>query len=137
MKNTTKIALAGLLSAAGSLLNALAAEYGGADSPQRTDTPEPGTPAEAPKKTRGKAAAPTAEKPAEPAAETPAEPSEEPAAEGKSYEELRALIEPLVKGGQGEDVKKVIAKYGANLKEVSTKPQTHAAFEKDLAALSY
>lgn len=133
MKNTTKIALAGLLSAAGSLLNALAAEYSGGPS-ETSDSPS--APAEAPKKTRGKAA-PTAEKPVEPAAETPAEPAEEPAAEGKTYEELRALIEPLVKGGQGEDVKKVISKYGANLKEVSTKPQTHAAFEKDLAALSY
>lgn len=132
MKNTTKIALAGLLSAAGSLLNALAAEYSGADAPESTAAPVAPDPAK-PKK------APKAEKPAEkPADPAPTEETTEASAEGgKSYEELRALIEPLVKGGQGEDVKKVIAKYGANLKEVSTKPQTHAAFEKDLAALSY
>lgn len=133
MKPTTKVAIAGLLSAAGAVLSALAAEYSGATCPE-TVAPVAPDPAK-PKKT------PKAEKPVEkPADPAPGEISqEEPAAEteGKSYEELRASIEPLVKAGQGEDVKKVIAKYGANLKEIATKPGTHAAFEKDLAALSY
>lgn len=131
MKPNTRIALAGLLSAAGSLLNAFAAEFG-------ADAPEAATPADAPTPKRGKK---TTEKPAETAPVEPAAepPAEEPATmgEGKTYEELRALIEPLVKAGQGEDVKKVIAKYAANLKELATKPEHHAAFEKDLAALAY
>lgn len=129
MNNNTRIALAGLLSATGAFINAFAAEIIGNGLPETTDRPAE-TPAAKPKK------APKAEKPAEKPAE-PETAAEEPAAEGKSYEELRALIEPLVKGGQGEDVKKVIAKYGENLKDIATKPGTHAAFEKDLAALSY
>lgn len=56
---------------------------------------------------------------------------------GKTYEELQAIIRPLVESGQGADVKKVIAKYGESLKDISTKPQHHTAFEKDIAALSY
>lgn len=138
MKPTTRIALANLLSAAGSLIDAFAAEVGGPDSIQGEVTgQQPEAPA--PKKTRGKAAAaaPAAEKPADPApAETAAE---ETKTEGvKTYDELRAMIEPLVKAGQGPDVKTVIAKYAeGGLKELATKPEHHAAFEKDLAALSY
>lgn len=133
MKPTTRIALANLLSAAGSLIDAFAAEVGGPDSIQGEVTgQQPEAPA--PKKTRGKAAAtPTTEKPADPA------PTEETKTEGgKTYDDLRAMIEPLVKAGQGPDVKTVIAKYAeGGLKELATKPEHHAAFEKDLAALSY
>jgi hypothetical protein len=131
MKPTTRIAIAGLLSAAGSLLNAFATEFGDVEV-----TTSPGTP----KKTRGRTPAetntpPPVEPPAEPAAETPAE--ESAATEGgKTYEELRAIIEPLVKGGQGEEVKKVIAKYSqAGLKGMEAKH--HAAFEKDIQGLAY
>lgn len=132
MKQSTKIAIAGLLSAAGSLLNAFAAEFG--EGVSETSSPE--TPA--PKRGK-KAAAPaaTTEPPADPVVEPPAVP-EEPATtgEGKTYEELRALIEPLVKGGQGEEVKKVIAKYSqSGLKGMEAKH--HASFEKDIQALSY
>lgn len=130
MKQTTRITIANLLTAAGAVLTALATEFGGTTTTEETPTE---TPAAKPKKTP-KVAAAAAEKPAEP---EPGEISQEEPAGGKSYEDLRAMIEPLVKGGQGEDVKKVIAKYGANLKDIATKPETHAAFEKDLAALSY
>lgn len=134
MNKNTKIALAGLLSAAGSLLNAFAAEFGEGVS-------ETSTPAEPPKTRKPRGAA--AEKPAEtapPAETTTTETAavEEPATtgEGKTYEELRALIEPLVKAGQGEDVKKVIAKYSqTGLKGMEAKH--HSAFEKDIAALAY
>lgn len=134
MKPTTKVAIAGLLSAAGAVLSALAAEYSGATCPETVApvAPDPAKPKKTPKAEK------PAEKPAdpEPEPETPAAPEDKQEG-GKSYEELRASIEPLVKAGQGEDVKKVIAKYGVNLREIATKPGTHAAFEKDLAALSY
>jgi hypothetical protein len=132
MKPSTKIAIASLLSAAGAVLSALAAEYSG-DIPE---TPEPETPA--PKKPRGGKAVAGAAGPTEPATatETVAEPAAAAEGEGKSYEELRALIAPLVKDGQGEEVKKIIAKYSdSGLKGMEAKHQ--AAFEKDIAALSY
>lgn len=73
-----------------------------------------------------------------PAEQTP--PAEEPAVTGKTYEELQAIIRPVVEAGQGVDVKKVIKKYAPEtgaLKELATLPQHHATFEKDIAALSY
>lgn len=130
MKPTTKIALAGLLSAAGNLLNAFATEFG-AEAPA---SPEAAAAPETPKRGRKPAAAAT---PAAETAETATDVATPESTAGKTYEELRALIGPLVKAGQGEDVKKVIAKYAANLKELETKPEHHASFEKDLAALAY
>lgn len=48
----------------------------------------------------------------------------------------RALIDPLVKDGQGEEVKKVIAKYSkTGLKDIPAASQ--ADFEKDIEALNY
>jgi hypothetical protein len=133
MKNTTKVAIAGLLSAAGAVLNALAAEYSGGEA-----QPE----AEAPKVKRGKATAAAATTPAAETAETATDVAAEPEAaaegEGKTYDELRALIAPVVKDGQGQEVKKIIKKYageGGSLKTLEAKH--HAAFEKDIAALSY
>ncbi len=98
---------------------------------------QPETPASdaAPKPKRGRP--PTAEKPSEAAPEKEKEPEQPEAPAGKTYEELQAVIKPLVEAGQAADVKKVIQKYGENLKDVSTKPATHADFEKDIAALSY
>jgi hypothetical protein len=146
MKPTTRIAIAGLLSSAGAVLTALAAEFGGAlppeGAPSEPTTAEPPAPAK-PKKQ--KAAPVVEEKPAEPAAETekteekPAEP-EAPVTGGKTYEELKALIEPLVKGGQGAEVKKLIAKYDpeSSPSSIKTMPaKNHAAFEKDIEALGY
>lgn len=52
------------------------------------------------------------------------------------FESNRALIKQLVDAGQGEDVKKVIAKYSkTGLKDLPADKQ--ADFEKDIAALSY
>lgn len=125
MKPSTKAAIAGLLSAAGAALSALATEFG-----EPTETTEPVTPRT--RKPRGNSAS-------APPAEPEPEPQPEPEAEkpaGKTYEELRALIEPLVKEGRGEEVKKVISKYSAGgLKTMEAKH--HVAFEKDIAALSY
>lgn len=143
MNNNTRIALAGLLSATGAFINALAAEFGNSPSgggvtPEAAQGVDPTPGAAKPKKT------PKAEKPAEKPAEThaAAAASEETAEQAektkaKTYEELKAMIEPLVKNAQGPDVKKVIAKYAVNLQELATKPEHHAAFETDLAALSY
>lgn len=65
--------------------------------------------------------------------EKPAEPEKDDAAR---FEANRALIKPLVDASQGEDVKKVIAKYSkTGLKDVPAASQ--ADFEKDIAALGY
>jgi hypothetical protein len=132
MKNTTKVAIAGLLSAAGAVLNALAAEYSGGEVQPEAEAPKRGT-------RKAAAAAPDPEKPITPApAETVAEPEALAEGGGKTYDELRALIAPVVKDGQGEEVKKIIKKYageGGSLKTLEAKH--HAAFEKDIAALSY
>lgn len=128
MKPSTRQAIANLLSA-------LAIEFGAstpeptAAQPEAAATPEPAKT----KKTKAAAAAP-----AEPATpETPAEPAAEATTqEGKSYDDLRAIIEPFVKEGRGEEVKKIIAKYSAGgLKTMEAKH--HASFEKDIAALGY
>jgi len=146
MKLSTRIAIAGLLSSAGAVLTALAAEFNTGGAAPDSSPAEPATPADAPapkpKKTK---AVPVVETPAEPAAEPekteekPAEP-ETPVTGGKSYEELKALIEPLVKGGQGAEVKKLIAKYDpeSSPSSIKTMPaKNHAAFEKDIEALGY
>lgn len=85
---------------------------------------------QAPTKRRGRP--PGSAAPAETKAEAPAEEEKKPA--GKTIEELRSLIEPLVKDGQGDDVKKVIAKYAPKLSEID--PKDHAAFLKDIEALN-
>lgn len=128
MKQTTKVAITGLLSAAASVLTALAAEFGNSAEEATTTTAEPAS-----KRGRKAAAAAPAQEPAP--AETAQPDPAEPEVTGKTYEELRALIKPLVEGGQGAEVKQVIQKYAASLKEIQ--PKDHAAFEKDIAALSY
>lgn len=128
MKQTTKVAITGLLSAAASVLTALAAEFGNGAEEATTTTAEPT------KRGRKSAAAAPAQEPAPAETAQPESPAE-PEVVGKTYEELRALIKPLVEGGQGAEVKQVIQKYAASLKEIQ--PKDHAAFEKDIAALSY
>lgn len=141
MKPSIKIALAGLLSAAGALISALAAEFGGAapTSPEDAATPTP----EPEKKKPGR---PAKEKPAEkateekPVAAEPEASSDEPVEGAKTYEELRALIEPLVKDGKGNDVKALIKKYDpdSGSPSIKTMPaKNHAAFERDIMALTY
>jgi hypothetical protein len=138
MKNTTKVAIAGLLSAAGAVLNAFATEFGNAPSGGGEAQPE----AEAPKAKRTKPAAPapTVETPAAAAPEAAPQPEAAAEGEGKTYDELRALIAPIVKQGaeQGEEVKKIIRKYaGENGTLRTLEARHHAAFEKDIQALSY
>jgi len=139
MKQTTKLALAAFLNSSAGLLSALAADLSGV-TPAPAVTEEP-TPAEAPaeeKKPRAKKA--VVEKPAEPVVEKDAE---EPAAEekpvtiGKTYDDMKAVIEPLVKADQGAAVKAVIAKHSPTGKLVDMDPAKYADFEADIDALSY
>lgn len=132
MKQTTRIAIAALLHSAGKVLSALAFEFGGTEAvgepeAQPETTPDP----EKPKRGR-KAAAAQPETPAETIA-----PAQLETPTGKTYEELKAIIKPVVEAGNGEDVKKVIAKYATNLKELEGKPEHHEAFEKEIAGLVY
>tara|TARA_R110000868_G_scaffold102236_2_gene281565 strand:- start:222 stop:596 length:375 start_codon:yes stop_codon:yes gene_type:complete len=61
--------------------------------------------------------------------------TETKAPEGKTYEEMREAIKPLVEEGRGEEVKKVIAKYSeGGLKELPVDKQ--GAFIKDIEALT-
>lgn len=163
MKQTTRIAVAGLLSAAGAALQAIASEIGGA-TPAETSEPtvETSTQAEvqAPTKKPRKAAA---EKPVGTVA-TPAEPEarpdpvvvEVPAGDGETQEEKdarytknRALIEPLVKGvkkegseteyaiqPQGQAVKAIIKKHSPTEKLPDLPLDKQADFEGDLEALT-
>lgn len=64
------------------------------------------------------------------------EPKEEAPAGGKTYEQLRSIIEPLVKDGRQPEVKVIISKYAPDLKTLATLPAKHAEFEKDIDGLS-
>lgn len=56
--------------------------------------------------------------------------------DAERLESNKALIKPLVESGNGEEVKKVIAKYSkTGLKDITAADQK--AFETDIAALSY
>lgn len=74
----------------------------------------------------------------------PAPPEDKPAGQtggaaatagSKTYEEMRALIEPLIKAARGPEVKPIITKYAATLKDMDLKD--YPAFEKDIEALLY
>lgn len=163
MKPTTRIALAGLLSAAGSALHAFAAELGGS-TPAETSEPSVFThedPAQAEGRTKRGRKSKTEEpvSAAEPQPEpTPAPAEPEPAAdaEGESqekkdarYAKNRALIEPLVKGvkvegseteykikPQGGAVKAIIKKYSPTEKLPDLPLDKQADFEGDIEALT-
>lgn len=73
---------------------------------------------------------------------------EEPVTGGKTYEELQAIIAPVVRGNkekniapQGPAVKALIQKYVGSpdgvLTQLATMPQHHAAFIADVEALTY
>jgi len=105
-------------------------------------TPDPEVPT-TPRKPRGRP--PTTATP--PATET-APPEQTQTAEDKpqngeavdveaAYQKLRAIILPVVNAAKGPEVKKVIAKYGTDLKDIATRPECHAAFEKDIEPLNY
>lgn len=129
MKPSTKTALAGLLAAAGAVLSALATELRGSET---TETPEPTVK----RGRKSNSATPSAESTTAPAEVTitPEPTTTEP--QGKTYEELKALIKPLVEGGKGEAVKAIIKKYSpTGMKDMEAKH--HEAFEKELEELSY
>lgn len=165
MKQTTRIAVAGLLSAAGAALQAIASEISGA-TPVETSEPtvETATQPDAPAPTKKPRKA-AAEKPAETVA-TPAEPEPkataealaelEPLGDGESQEDKdaryaknRELIGPLVKGvkkegseteyaiqPQGLKVKTIIEKLSPTGKLPDLPLSKQAEFEGDIEALT-
>lgn len=128
MKKTTILALA---SAASALATAAASVADELETGETPDNQQQGATlagdAEPPKR-RGRP-------PGSTSAAAPAQTEATPATTGKTHEELREIIKPLVTEGRGEEVKTVIAKYGASLKEIPA--DKHAAFEKDIQALQY
>lgn len=123
------LGLAAILLAAG---NAAKAHAEGAESPANDNTPAgEDQPTGEAKPRRGRPPGGAAGKPAEDKPE--ASPAQDDAAR---FQSNRELIKPLVDNAQGEDVKKVIAKYSkTGLKDL---PAAHQAdFEKDIAALNY
>lgn len=134
MKPTTRIAIAQLLASAGAVLTALANEFAGEPvSTEAAATPEP---ARRGRKPAAAAATPADPEPAAAETETATETSTNGATTGKTYEDMRALIEAPIKAGQGTEVKKVIAKYSqTGLKDMD--PKHYKAFETDIIALSY
>lgn len=67
----------------------------------------------------------------------PGSTSKEPANLGKTFEELKEIVRPLLEDGRADEVKKAVAKYvkaGGTLKDVPA--EHHAAFIKDIEALS-
>lgn len=101
---------------------------------------------DAPKKRGRPAATPAA--PATPDPEPP-KPAEAPAPAapaptgGKTWEELKGVIEPAVKKGHGVEVKKIIAKHlpeeekGGGLRALANHPEKQADFIKDIEALLF
>jgi len=129
MSKITFLAVAAALIGAGEGLANFANGAEDPNDPNPAPTPPTGD-GEAPTKRRGRPPG-AASKPAE--QETPAAPAEDDAAR---FERNRGLIKPLVENQQGEELKKVIAKYSKDgLKNLPSEHQ--AAFEKDVAALSY
>lgn len=129
MKPTTRIAIAQLLSAAGSVLTAFAAEFNGSEpETQPETTPDP----EKPRRGRkGAAAVPTVPT-QEPDCGTTCPPLAEPTIT-KTYEDMKAVIKPFVDAARGEEVKEVIRKFAPSLREMD--PKHYAAFEAAMAAL--
>jgi len=111
------LATAALAAAASTLAAAVAAEYGDGVT---GDTGE--IQAAEPAKRRGRPPADSAH-------------AEKPAPAGKTIEELRDAIKPLVEEGRGDEVKKVIAKHGGT-KIADIPAANHAAFLKDIDGLS-
>lgn len=132
----TVIALATAASALAGAALAIAEELeGGSPAPAEVGGEPTGDTAE--KKGRGRPAGST-NKPKE---TTTAEPEKEEKSEpeknkvGKTYEELQKIIEPAVKDGKSEEIRVLIKKHGGD-KLSMIPPGNHAAFEKDVDALT-
>jgi outer membrane biosynthesis protein TonB len=160
MKQNTRIALAGLLSATGAALHALAEEISSASPSAATDkpeaAPEPAEPAEAPKPKRApkaekaapapaptpepeSAPAPTEEKPADPAPTTDEETQE---AKDARYQANRAMIQPFVQNpnwtaDKRAALKGILAKLSPTTGALVDLPLSNQeAFERDFEALT-
>ncbi len=146
MKPTTRIAIAGLLSAAGAALNAFAAEMNGTPC-ETTSEPVAETQPEPVKQKRTRAVK------EEPAPVETAAPAEEKAvvtqvaevqvAAGggeivseEDYLELKDLIEPLVKGGQGLQVKNIIKQFSNSEKMREIRAAQKDDFVKEIKEIS-
>src|SRR4051812_47686870 len=115
MKQTTLLAIAAALSA-------IALEFSGGESPAaETNGGDAG--ADVPKRGRGRP----------PGGGGAADAGK---ATGKTYEELQAIIKPIIEAGNGPELKKVIVKYSpTGIKDLKVEDQ--AAFLKDVDALAY
>lgn len=157
MKQNTRIALAGLLTATGAALHALAEEISSVSPPTATDKPEasPQEPAEAPKPKRApkaekaapapvptpepEAPAPTEEKPADPA---PAADEETQEAKDARYQSNRAMIQPFVQNpnwtaDKRAALKGILAKLSPSTGALVDLPLANQeAFERDFEALT-
>lgn len=129
-------------------ITSLANDGEGAPAPATEPAPEGAAP---PAKRRGRPPGtatppPVAAEPAptpEPVKEPEAPPTKEP--EGKTYDDMQKVIEPLVKGywngekeqkdwaPRGPEVKAVILKYGPTLRQMD--PKHYPAFQADIEAL--
>lgn len=150
MKPHTRIAIAGLLSAAGAVLTAFAAEFDCGGTCPDNKPADPATPAEPPAPKTRKSKTTPVEPPADPAPE-PAAAEEKPAAPAPvaapagtvtnpDYKRMVTLIQPIVTG-DSEDLKRqlkaIIYKYSPNGGLKTMEEKHHAAFETDFAALGY
>jgi len=121
MKKSTLIAIAAALAAIAAELDTTGAVAAINDE---TDTPDNDTQETTPAPTSGRGS------------RGPRKPKEEAEAPvGKTLDELKAIIKPLIDDARGDEVKKIIAKYGASLKEIPA--EKHADFIKDIDAISY
>lgn len=55
---------------------------------------------------------------------------------GKTYEQLQALIKPLIEATRQPEVKAAIVKFAPTLAELAKLPQHHAAFEQEIENMS-
>jgi hypothetical protein len=94
--------------------------FGSEHSEMPTGTPDAGAGGDAPKR-RGRPPGATAAA------------AEEPETKGKTLDELKELVKPLIEDGQRAEVQAIIKKYGSSLSQIPADKQ--AAFVKDIEAL--
>lgn len=147
MNKNQLLALASATAAFSAFITSLANE---GEATIQQPTPDPDVPA-TPKKPRGRPPGTATPAPTEPSAApsepaTTAAPIEPVNLSGKTIDDMRALIEPLIKGSwngkpqaewqpRGSEVKPIIAKYAPTLIQMDAKD--YPAFEKDIEALLY
>lgn len=125
MTKNTLLAIAAFAAAIANTAKELAGDAG-ETTPESPATP-PAEPATT--KRRGRPANTETPAPAEPEKEKPAAP-----AEGKTEAELREIATPLIQDGRGEEVKKLVVKYGGT-KFADLPAANHTAFIRDIEAL--